>query len=397
MSGEGAARVCEWDDHLSGGRRLGRTLPRASRARVQNLACRWWERLDPFWDARLLKASRGWSDGDRERWAGTFDSERGMGIGAAGGDPGLLDIAKHPSSRRRWSQVFSILHLVGTATTEQLGALCGVRPLTLHRMARAGLVEKAEFHAPGLPSPSVDVWRLVRGAAQEEFAARVVLAGDGWTHFLGLNPVKPRRVAAHVVPHQILSVELALRALEASEGWAGWIPEGGCSMTRIVPARHPARAVAPEHHGYADGCLIRLDGGRVFLEIAHRGDYQSHLEKVARWSQLIEDGPFGGCVLFVSTAEGPNNKQIISWLKRAVREACSPETQPYVLIGSWNDYSPAPNEISEDILGLRAIRWDGNDWDECHAIDVALLGGSMKILAELENLPFIPRWAAWAA
>ena len=388
-------RVADW---LTGGgrKRDVSCLPRRSRSPKG-----WWERADVYWEHTIFDARHQWVTVPNNRFSSAVQHyPSGEGRTRRGelksGGIRLLD-DDEPLARR----AAGLLKLAGVMTVEQLQALLpAVGDRFLKRFCGAGLAEVAKHHTPGMPFPHVRAIRARESAALRGLCGRLTLEGDAPTAFCGVNP-RGRLVGRGHVRHQCLAVEMMLRCLEASEAWAGWLPEGVCTPDRFTPAGHPARSET--HADRADGCLIRPDGARLFIEIeASAGRSVQVAEKVQRWCHLFDSGPFGGLVLFVAAPKpvGQAPARAVRHMKSVVAEHVSEAAAPFVLVGCWQDWFPDHGQVSGDLPGLRAAVLDDGEWCEVNAADRDVrwpaAGEGWRLLAELPKLGPTPEWAGKA-
>ena len=402
------------------------TTPDRVRREVQCLAprsramfSRWFERPDVYWLSRLFSAQRAWVSGadmgGPERWstvAGAIvlsgqpaDVYRRRYVK----DPAALTAAAEQLACEPWISAVATVRGAGRATGAQLSALCSfgsrggdagflsaAKPL-----AKAEVLEMSWHHAAGLAHPRAMAWQIRTGDPHTAWARTVAASGLAASGF-GCMPlmVEARSDASRPrnTRHQVLAVEAALRAMEVSDTWVGWMPETACRPEWFLPPGHPSRA--RDLRLISDGCLIRSDGARVFVEIEasmSSRNAERFSQRVQQWSQMFDDGTFGGALLMIAAGPVDQIGMIAAELRRAVSENASAKARRRMLVGSWLDYSPDLGLVSEDCATLRAARYESGRWRECCAADIEVDGAEAGIVERLGGLSFTPRWAQPAA
>lgn len=386
------------EDHLLGGKRQVVSAAELSRAPLP-----WWERTDPYWQVGLFDAHHPWSCEPQPRIRSgpiLFGSAAGAPPAETSASPAPGEAWEQVDAADRnmigeWARLLGLVALAGVITGEQAEACAGPEAgRVLRQLAELGAVEGSWHHPPGLPHPRVLAWRTRTGHAFDAIVARLLFDGTLHEHFGGVHPLN-RMPAVRHVRHQSLANELALRALESSERWVGWIPEAVCSPHRFAPEGHPARGRRQPMR--ADGCLIRVDGFRLFVEIQASTSKPKTEEKAARWGSLFAEGPLGGRVLFVAASGYGANGRAVSVLKDAVKDHCPPESRDRLLIGQWHDYSPDHCQITDDAWRLRAAARTGGRWQEVHAVDVEPdlpVGRCVEVYGPLNKCRFNPEWTS---
>ena len=379
----------------------------------------WFERPDVYWLTGMFSAQRAWVSGadmgGPERWSTVAGA-----IVLAGQpadvyrrryvkDPAALRAAAEELACEPWVGAVAAVRGAGRVTGSQLAALCGfgsrhgdagflsaAKPL-----AKAEVLEMSWHHAPGLAHPRAMAWQIRTGDPYTAWARAVASAGLASSGF-GCMPlmVEARSDASRPrnTRHQVLAVEAALRAMEVDDTWVGWMPETACRPEWFLPPGHPSRA--RELRLVSDGCLVRGDGARVFIEIEasmSSRNAERFAQRVQLWSQMFDDGPFGAVLLMIAAGPVDQIGMIAAELRRAVAENASRKARRRMLVGSWLDYSPDLGLVSEDCARLRAARYDGNRWSECCAAEAETDGTEPGIVERLGSLSFTPRWAQPAA
>lgn len=391
-------------DHLLGaGKREVISIDERSRAPVP-----WWTRCDPYWDTTLYDARHEWSSVrptphskpiQSSPYIYEYDDTK---FAPAGQPTSMSDVLQRigeadAETLDLWRRALSLVFLTGAISDEQCAALLhpttadGTKLPSLWDIAELGAIEGAWHHPPGMPYPRSLIWRVADGEAYDAITSELIVEGVIHEYFAGAHPALRMPGSSHI-RHQQLANELALRALEASEDWAVWMPEAVCTPDVFVPPDHPARF--REHSMRADGCLVRLDGGRVFIEIQASHNTAKVAEKVMRWSRLYDEGAFGAVVLFVAATPSAGIGAAVAGIKDAIRSHASHAAAGSLLVGQWTDYSPDSHQVSADGLSLRAAHLtpDG-EWVDTSAMDVEVTGGDWYLLAQVPGLRCAPLWA----
>ena len=392
------------------GHREVECLPLWSRA-----SCPWWERPDIYWNNRVFSAQRGWVSG-RDVGSSDANSPKAIGKLILQGQPEDVYHRRYTPDREAllkaaealctepYLSIVSLLRGTGRALGGQLAALAGVESRkdeagflkVAAPLQHAEVVESAWHHAPGIAHPRVKAWQIKVGQSYAAWARRVLDMGQGPQVYGCMRASLSARSDMHRVRatrHQALSVEMILRALEASDIWAGWMPETACRPEWFLPPDHPLK-----HKGLktiADGCLIRYDGARIFVEVEASGATDDRLrEKITSWSALFEEGSFGGAVLFVIATQPSQMGQAARNLRKAISECATAKARPYLLLGSWHDYSPDYGLMTHEAASLRAGRTSYRKWEECHAATIEVAGAERGIAQRVQDMAFTPEWAS---
>ena len=391
-------------DHILGtGKREVVSIDERSRAPVP-----WWTRCDPYWDSALYDARHEWSsvrptphskpiqsspyiyeyDDAKFAPAGQPTSMDDVLQRISGADTEMLDL---------WRRALALIFLTGAISDEQCAALLhpttadGTKLPSLWDLAELGAIEGAWHHPPGMPYPRSLIWRVSDGEAYDAITSELIVEGMLHEYFAGAHPALRMPGSSHI-RHQQLANELALRAMEASEDWAIWMPEAVCTPDVFVPPDHPARF--RDHSMRADGCLVRLDGGRVFIEIQASHNTAKVAEKVMRWSRLYDEGPFGALVLFVAATPSAGIGATVAGIKEAIQSTASPAALPSLLVGQWPDYAPDSHQVSADAISLRCAHiGPSGEWTLTSAAEVEATRTDWFLLAQVPSLRFAPPWA----
>ena len=396
----------------NGAKREVPTAPLMSRS-----TCPWWERPDVYWNNRLFGAQRGWVSGSD---VGAMDDNAKMVLGGL-----ILQGQPDDVYRRRYTpnhaaliasaealctdpylSVVSILRGTGRCLGGQLAALSGVESTRSEAgflkvakpLIHAEVLESSWHHAPGIAHPRVKAWQINNGSSYAAWARRVLELGVGPRVFGCMRPSLSARSDIHRVRatrHQVLSVEVALRAMELSDTWVGWMPETACRPEWFLPPEHPAQDIGLRI--VADGCLIRRDGARIFIEVeASAGNEDKFDNKIAAWSSMFGGGGFGGAVLFVVAGQPNNMNAIARKVRKSIEQNATAQARPYFMVGSWHDYSPDFGLLTYEAASLRGGRHTGRKWEECHAENLEVVGAERGIVDRLRDLAFTPSWTAHA-
>ena len=380
--------------------------------------CPWWERPDVYWLTRLFSAQRSWASAMDMGGPARFSEVMGSVVlpGGAGDvyrrrypdDPDESAAAARTLAGDPWMRVVAVVRGAGRALNGQIAALADIAPGAQDRsllkilapLSKAEVLETAWHHAPGLAYPRARVWQINDSGPYTAWARQITESGLAVSAF-GPMPMSLHGGDSRADParnrntrHQTLAVEAALRAMEVGGSWVAWMPEAACRPKWFLPDGHPGHD--RDLGIVADGCLIRRDGARVFLEIEASQSSRNaarFAQRVSKWSALFNDGPFGAALLFIA-AGGPDTiAPVASEIRRAVEENSTARSRPYLLVGSWIDYSPDFGLVSTDCARLRAGRFNGRGWEECNASQIEVLGAEAGILARVKPLAFTPDWA----
>lgn len=384
------------DDHLLGGKREVVSAEEVSRAPIP-----WWRRTDPYWEVGLFDAHHPWTCSPVKS---IRSSPRLYGEATQFGPSELDETAAtetleelNGGALESWRRALGLVTVAGVISDEQATASLmmsrGGQLPDLAGLAAAGAIEGSWHHTPGMPHPRLLAWRARAGTMFDRISGDLILDGSVHEYFAGVHPLIRMPGARHV-RHQCLSNELALRALEASEEWIGWIPEAACTPDRFVPPGHPART--RQHSMRSDGCLIRLDCARVFIEVQASASKPKTAEKVQRWARLFSEGALGGVVLFVAASPYQQSARAVATLKDAIETNAPLRARRWMLVGQWHDYSPDHCQITEDGWTLRAARHNGKEWEETDALSAQVDTPSTPLTCVYPAVPgwkFSPVWA----
>lgn len=408
------------NDYVTGSRRRRlESLPWDSKAPVAP----WWERPDPYWETTVFGGHRKW----RRPRSGTGEST-GEEFPFPVSDPGHAEreptIALSEVPVSDYGHFVGLLRLVGVIATEQVAAITGDKKARnkLRKLGAAGVVECAWFHNPGAGFPQIEMWRIRSGNRYAAYAQQICAVPLLQRQiFCGLSPFGALPGVLHA-RHQTLATEAMLRTLEAGGPWFGWLPEAVCVPNRFLPPKHPhlpaERAAAAKMLQFrkrakprilsglapdddidqvsvrADGCLVRFDGHKVFLEVQSTSSPESVLRKVANWSRLLDSGPFGGIVLFVAAPKPAALPSVVQEIKDCIASEASRESRSSLLVASWPDWSPDHGVLTEDCRELRAARYVDGGWQETTAASVEVAGAlpDWQLLSRVPDLKVSPPW-----
>ena len=393
------------------------TLPRSSRA----VAFPWWQRPDVYWETDIFGALRDWRHssnygavaGAREHLFPVVDA------GRSGSEPtGSLD----ELPVEEFGRLVGLLRLVGVISTEHAGAITSDKRVRskLMRLSERGVIEGSWHHAPEMGFPRVEMWRIRNGKRYAAYASRIADSGLSQALMCDVPSFGALPGVLHV-RHQSLSVELMLRALEVNDTWVGWLPEAVCVPGRFLPPRHPllreereaaeiaaatgrradrsrAKELQPDQRAgvsvRADGCLIRMDGHKIFLELQAQKSSISVIRKVVNWSRLLDAGAFGGVVLFAAASKPGLLPTGVAEIKEIIESEASPQVRSSLLVGSWPDWSPEHKELTGDAGTLRAARLEGTKWVETSAAEIEIHSPApdWSLISRLGDLRITPEW-----
>lgn len=380
-------------------RRTLEAVPRSSRAAVP-----WWERVDPYWSDMLFVGSQQWTC-DPPR---VFDPSDAClyqpSLSAVLGDrPDMAQQAvvdAPPEQRDLWLRALGLVTLAGAISEPQVSALLG-EGVYLQELGRLGAVEAAWHHPPGMVHPRVLVWRRRSGAAFDALVALSYADGTLHRYFGGVHPLMVSHTPHHQMRHQMLANEVAIRALEASPMWCGWLPEHMCTANRFVPLDHPARHTEQALEIQPDGCLVRVDGARVFLEVQATASLSKAREKVAQWERLLRDSPVGGVIVLLAAARPSNLRQCVLCLKQAVAEVASPATWGRMVVAQWDLWSPESGSVTAEGWRLAGVRlvgagdracWEPFDAASCES--ELPLEATLALPERMRGCGFLPDWVS---
>ena len=375
--------------------------------------CPWWERPDPYWITRLFAAQRSWMSADDMGGPARFDEIRGSLVLPGQPDhiyrrrytpdPHAAQAAAVELAADPWWRAVAVVRGAGRALNGQISALADIPPNAIKRvcgaLSTAEVLESAWHHAPGLAHPRARVWQINDSAPYRAWARRVVEAGAAAAVY-GPMPMTLHAQDSRADPgrgrntrHCVLAAEAALRVLEVGAAFTAWMPEAACKAEWFLPPDHPGRSL---NLGLvSDGCLIRRDGARVFLEIEASSPRTSTrvVQRIRKWSALFARGGFGGLLLFVAAGPPDQVGMICNQIRKAVEEHSNTRSRPYLLVGSWLDYSPDHGLVSADCARLRAGRYNGRSWEECDAATTPVDSPEAGIVMRAKPLAFTPDWA----
>ena len=386
-------------DYVTGRQGAREVLSLPAKSRCPSMP--WWKRTDPYWNDGLFDAHRPWTTMHKARAlykkTGAANAYTDADAEASARGSVRLRIPDGEAEAEWLRRIAAVLFGCGVSTTEHLVALTGADVSFFYEeLADCGIAEYSWHHFPGRPYPRMQVWRLRSDSEQwREYAAKCVMDGHAETMFLGVHPLVPLGPGRHHIRHQVLAVELMLRAMETGDRWAGWLPETACAPSRFCPDTHSGRDDASLMR--ADGCLVRLDGARVFIEIqAGTSSGKSVDDKIRRWSHLFDSGNISAVVLFVSAARSSTGGTGPQGLRAAVKEHASTAAAKSILVGWWSDYAPDIGQITGDSGTLRAARLDNDEWAEtaCSETEVERDGGDWHLLTALDQITVTPEWAS---
>ena len=369
----------------------------------------WWERFDPYWNTRVFNAQRGWLSAnklDTHVYGATHlpGDPRAVHDNVYSHDMDSLLSAAATLTGDPHRRFVSILRGCGRALPGQLAALAGIKSERSERAARqalrplheAQILERAWHHSPGIAYPRAQAWQIKDGKVYNTWAQHIVEQGELANVYGCMRPVLSARADKHRsrhTRHQVLSVELALRAMETSDIWAGWMPETACRPEWFLPPDHPLKN--RDWKIVADGCLIRFDGARIFLEIEASVSSENRLkDKIRAWSAILGQGNTGAAVLFVAACFPAQIPVGIKTIRKAVQDYATPDTRDRILVGSWHDYSPDFGLVTPDVASLRSGRLNRREgWEQIYAGEVDVGKTDSTIVQRIWACTFVPTWS----
>ncbi|MYA40516.1 MAG: hypothetical protein F4Z31_01805 [Gemmatimonadetes bacterium] len=363
----------------------------------------WWQRADPYWEESLFDAALEWSCRPSPGGGGFIRSSAPFPVAdnrpardARDRDAEAADIDEEDLIELRRRAV-GTLALAGVMSVEQSAALAGVGSLDGYRLlfeplSAAGITEGSWHHASAAPHPRVLLWRIRKAAPYDRFVRASLIDGDTHRWWCGADPWSGQVSRGHV-RHQVLAVELALRALETDTAgrWAGWLPEGVCLPEQFCPPGHPARNGG--HRVRADGCLVRVDGAPVWLEVQTGTSQAEADDKVRRWSELMHAGDgLAGLVLFVVAPRHPKTSLATTVVKRAITETAPESLKDRFWVCVWDDLSPDHCQLSHWASPLRAARLTDSGWEPSTIAEAPVAGADASLPSRMAGLGPVPAW-----
>ena len=360
----------------------------------------WWQRTDPFWEDTLFDACLGWAcnPGIGRVWRSSAPFPVEDDTPADDPKPNKADISKVDSETLElMRRAVGMLSLAGIMSVEQVAAMLGVEPQQaasrlFEPLSWAGITEGAWFHPSGAPYPRVLLWRVRREQSYDRFVREALRDGTAPRWWCGTDPWAAVVSRSHV-RHQVLAVEFVLRALEHPDNrsWVGWLPEGCCLPEHFVAPDNPAHQTS--FNVRADGCLIRADGLRVFLEVQTSTSVEEIEEKILRWSELFTAGGApGSVVLFVAAPRAPKIAIAAKTLQRCLTERVSDSLADRFFGCLWADLFPDHGQISELAHGLRVIRGASGGIDDEELIETQNPDTDTTLPSRLTELAPTPVW-----
>ncbi|WAB84973.1 hypothetical protein OVN20_05325 [Microcella daejeonensis] len=270
--------------------------------------------------------------------------------------------------------VLAVLDSWRTATAEQLAALSGVaevatgRSFVMADLFAVGLVDVGVFASAlggGGRAARAELYRPSRTNVFDRQLAPKLTRAE-WVSVTGGHPFSS---SSQFDRHNILTTELALRAVEMGElGAAMGEKLSSWDLLAHSGVGFPAATGRARH---ADATLIRPDGLRIAIEMT-ASTSPSFQQKVKRWATLLHHrrmADSGLVVLFV-VAGRPDMQvrpaEALGDVRKAIAAAVrdSPgvsfdRTAERMMAASWLDWFPTPGQVEPSFLDLAAYRPTG--------------------------------------
>lgn len=364
-------------------------------------------RLDPFW-ASL------WSQGSQGAWLTADTARRQIDAGI-----GRLPATLHLDEDAAWERILSrkigrYLDVLGavdywrTVTADQLVTLTGQNDIGAGRsqviadLFAVGLIDVGIFSNALRGVPGSSRASLFRPSRTHVFDRKLAprLTRAEWLSVTGGQPFQS---GSQYDRHNVLTVELAMRAAEMTEVRAvvgeklsSWdlLAHSGCGFPSPVGRSRNA-----------DATFIRGDGARIAVELTASTGPSFH-HKVQRWARLLSNrrnADSGLSVVFVLATRPENGVRPGDAATKVRREvALAARDNPGVsydrtaermAVVEWTDWFPAPGQVSPAFLTLDAIRPTGplgDPWAPVSLLDESDLtftpAPTFDPLAALDNL-----------
>ncbi|MBG6181377.1 hypothetical protein [Arthrobacter sp. CAN_A1] len=327
-------------------------------------------RRDPYWD-------RLWAPGSQAAW---IDSQTARHhwkykLGRVN-QRKVIDEAEAirylTSNRGRAPRqaLWGVLDSWHTVSAEQAAALTGYRLLLDPNFSQVSasfamnVLDIGAYTSPSMMAPGLTRSSLYRPSNSTVFECQIKDTLT-WPEWVSITGGYPWSAGGQYDRHNLLAVELALRAAE-------YLPVGAImgekfSNVDLLAGSGLGKKLKKPDNRRADGTIVREDGMRIAYELTASAT-RGFENKVRRWAQLISENPLetsGLTVVFVA-APHPNlglgshadpRPEIYRRLAKVLREfPGSGKDSPAARIGvtSWDEWFPARHEMSEAFFRLSA-------------------------------------------
>lgn len=372
---------------------MERSLSASPMAQDWRAAC---HRTDPYWGGM-------WSQGALAAWVSAALARRQSRAGLDLPVPWKVeedrarDIVVDPRRRDEVILALGALDQWRTATNEQLAALTGRRVLsskfttrenssaTVSALFTLGLLDWG-VPVSGLyslhRSPSGLMFYRPSGSRAYD---RLVAPTLTWSEDLALTGGLPFSASHQADRHNIIAVELALRAAELCE--LGTAVGEKLSMTDELAYRGLGRTPRTPSAAGPDLVLVRSDGVRIAVEMTATVN-TDFANKVDRWARVLEDSPWdtsGLMVLFVNVAprdrsasrtESDIDSQLRRWVRAATKAhpgSARDRVASKMAVATWTDWFPSLGTYDDSFTLLHARRptgASGSTWEGVDLLDV---------------------------
>lgn len=278
----------------------------------------WWNRIDPMYEIEWKSLV-----GDGDRWESVSVRQNSVDIDGRGFMHHFIDRFYSPIQVRanelynyRTITIMSLLMEWHQLTTLQLMTFLGEPHGKVNRSLSAlyssGVIETLRPYwtrrrARDQDIGSGPVWRIdKRSPATEQFFNS--LGNREW--FMVLNGSDPASISGENTPttlrHNLLSAEIALKALEASPHIIGAWGEDKAKAEFFIKATGTNRGL---RNNIGDGVLVCRDGKIIVLEVttatARSKTSSSIVDKAAAWATIAARTDFDLDVLFIDASTTP--------------------------------------------------------------------------------------------
>lgn len=277
----------------------------------------WWNRIDPMYEVT-------WKDmvGDGDRWESIAIRQHAVDVDGRGFLHHFTDRFYSPIQVRqselhnyRTITIMSLLMEWHQLTTLQLMTFLGEPHSRVSRslgfLYSAGILETLKPYWMRSSSRGRDgsgqVWRIAKKSpATEQFFNS--LGNREW--FMVLNGSDPAEISGENTPttlrHNLLTAEIALKAMEASPFIIGAWGEDKSRGSLFIPDRQSSSGV---RNNVGDGALITRDGRIIVLEVttatARARTSSSIVDKAAAWATIAARSDLPLDVLFIDASSTP--------------------------------------------------------------------------------------------
>lgn len=266
--------------------------------------------------------------------------------------------------------LWGVLDSWRTVSAEQAAALTGYRLLLDPNFSQVSasfamsVVDIGVYASPYMMAPGLRRSSLYRPSNSTVFE-KLIKDTLTWPEWLSVTGSYPWNAGGQYDRHNILAVELALRAAEYLP--IGTIMGEKFSSVDLLAGSGLGKKLHRPDNRRSDGIIVRSDGMRIAYELTASAT-KGFENKVRRWAQIISERPLetsGLTIVFVA-APHPNlgfgghtdpRPEIYRRLAKVLREfPGTGKDSPAARIGvaSWDEWFPARHEMSEAFFNLQA-------------------------------------------